>query len=83
MGQAKQRGTFDQRKAAARAKARAEAKALADRGRYQVAYYDPDEKATKVYGYTDDMEVIREMGEAIAAHPRWEFPHVHDTRPES
>jgi hypothetical protein len=53
--------------------------AVGDRGqRYMVTYFDPRESKRKTFGWSDDAEGARAMGDSIDAHPAWQFPHVID-----
>lgn len=52
---------------------------VGDRGqRYEVTYFDPRENVRKVFGWSDDAERARAMGDSIDAHPVWNYPQVLD-----
>ena len=51
--------------------------AVGDRGqRYEVSFFDGEKR--QVYGWTDDAETARKMGDSIDKHPVWGFPQVRD-----
>jgi len=50
---------------------------VGDRGqRFEVSYIA--NYCRKVYGWTDELEIAKEMAACIAAHPAWKHARIND-----
>jgi hypothetical protein len=51
--------------------------------RYEITYFDPDEEARKVFGWSETIEGARNFAEAINLHPSMTLPIIRDRRAAS
>lgn len=50
-----------------------------DRGqRYEITFFDPQDKSRSVFGWSDDLSGANMMCDSIHKHPTWRDPKVRD-----
>ena len=53
--------------------------AIGDRGqRFEVTFFDPEQRARRVYGWFDDQDAAIRVAEGIKVHPLWRDPKLTD-----
>lgn len=53
--------------------------AVGDRGqRFEITFFDPEQDARRVLGWSADAEGAQRMAASVSAHPSWRDPEVRD-----